>query len=950
MSQTHRAPRSGRQFALLVVALLPATLGAVELGRQLVYAEQLQLLVGAACYWGLFLAAFGLSRFRGRAGGLPDPVILPLIAFLSGAGLVELYRLTPELAQRQLGWLALSLAAWVLLGAWVGWGGLRRVWPLWGMLAAALSWATCLVGTTVGGARAWLTVGGWQFQPVELSKLLLIFFVAGFLQSRAAWRTAGNRLLAWLLFGVVWGATVGAVVLQHDLGGALLLVGCSLVLLVSERQSRPLLLPVLLLGILVAVTAYFRLPYVRARLDAWLFPFADPHGIGYQAVQALYALGSGGLFGAGLGQGLPSRIPVAGSDYLLAAWGEEVGFLGIVPVLLALFLLASRAVATGRRCASSPSDESAFMGLVLAGMGALWALQGFLIAGGIARVVPVTGVPFPWMSYGGSSLVMNGVAAGLLAAASRRPLPATPLRRVSSDLSPALEEQAATSGTVSDPHRMVPSERFFRWLGRAVSTGFVILVGAFSYWQVVQGDNLARSPQNPRVLMRALGVARGGIYDRHDRALADPIDPSGSTTTGRHTYQFQTRRYHVDPSFGPVIGYLDPQVGVAGLEAAWSDWLTRAGTGPAQWLDLAMGRTRTSGPGNLYLTIDATLQSLAGRLLRGKAGAAVVMDVQTGELLALASSPGFDPQTVAAHWQELLDEKDHPLFSRSVQGQYAPGSVWKPLVLAAALQSGKVETTATFMDTGSVTIDGNVIRNAGGEAFGQLDLKHALAVSSNVVFAQLGASLSPQDWQQYLEPLVEWRVVTPDRRSLPVTAGAFPAGDQLSPVARAEMGIGQGPLGLSPVALAVGIGALANKGIAVTPRLVQEGVGPSGEALPLPEPREVRLFSPEVAGFVVQAMEEVVSGGTGRLAALPGVTVAGKTGTAQTPGGREDAWFAGFAPAHDARVVVVVVIEGGGAGGRAAAPIARQLLAAALSVVGPSADRAAGSGAMAGRR
>lgn len=887
-----------RELRLLLLSFVPVTLAGLTgfLAGKSGKPDLFLLLVHA----GLFLLASLVLRL---ARSDADPVLLPLLSFLTGISLLVLARLDPFLAHRQSIWLAVSLGTMTIVSLWAGYPKLERWWPLALLASLALAGITLVAGVRVGGARAWLRWGGFQFQPVEPIKLLFVLFFAGLVSDRQE-LDRGSRWVA--ILGVL--LLLGLVVLQRDLGSAFLLVALFVLLAATVRDGVRLVWPIAAFAGAVLTAAYLVLPYVTMRIEAWLDPWRAPHSSGYQTLQALYALGSGGLFGSGVGLGSPERIPAAATDYLLAAWGEEGGFLGLLPVLVALLLLVVRGLAIARQRTGQP-----FLARLTAGGALLFAAQGFIIAGGIVRLLPLTGLPFPFFGYGGSSLLVNSLVAGILLAHSRgRGWDITSSNRPDEPAGP----EPASTGLLR--HRLL-------WLGRGVMAAYVILIAGFSYWQVVQGPSLAARPDNPRLVARTLGVPRGGIYDRRDRPLAEPI----IAVKPGDKEQF-TRRYDVDPTFGPHLGYLDPRLGLAGLEASYSSWLV----GEERSLLTALGvpHAPAGAPADLFLTLDGDLQRLAGRLLRGRPGAAVVLDPRTGAIRVLASSPGFNPETVGDDWDELRQDPLQPLFPRAVSGRYAPGSAWKPLVLAAALDRGVLKGDETFDDQGAVVIDGNRIANADERAWGRLDLDSALAVSSNVVFAQIGAALPPAAWMELLGPIVTWNGIEVDRRQLPVTPGSLPPpGERWSRVARAEMGIGQGPLALSPLALAVGTAAIANGGWLVTPYLVEEGVGRGGTGWREPVREPKRLFSAEATARVRRAMRAVVVRGTGRTAEVYGEKVAGKTGTANGPGGREDAWFVGFAPYDEPRVVVVVVIEGGGAGGRTAAPVARELISAALA-------------------
>jgi cell division protein FtsW (lipid II flippase) len=410
-----------------------------ELTRALIY-------VGAA-YLGLFTAAhFAVRRFAPYA----DPVMLPCVALLNGLGLVMIHRLDlaaadravalgraapTVLIQRQVAWTAIGLALFVAVlwlvrnhrtlaryGYTAGFAGLFLL-ALPGLLPASIS--------EVNGARIWLRLGIFSIQPGEFAKILLIvFFAVYLLRVRDLRENIGDfnarkvpkpRQLAPLL--IAWGLSVGVLVLERDLGTSLLFFGIVLVLLYTATGQASWLVIGLTLFVGGSAIAYQLFGHVRTRVEIWIDPFADFNGSGYQLGQALFGLGTGGIGGTGLGAGRPDLVPYAESDFMLSSLGEELGLVGLSAILVVYLVLITR----GLRSALAVRDN--FGKLLATGLAFTLALQAFVVIGGATKLIPLTGLTLPFLSYGGSSLVANYALVALLlrvSNAARTPLPNRP--------------------------------------------------------------------------------------------------------------------------------------------------------------------------------------------------------------------------------------------------------------------------------------------------------------------------------------------------------------------------------------------------------------------------------------------------------------------------------------------------------------------------------------------
>jgi cell division protein FtsW (lipid II flippase) len=445
---------TGRGIELVLLAfaavLVTSALVLVEANQEQELTRVL-VFVGLA-YLGLFtIAHFAVRKFAPYA----DPLILPCVALLNGLGLVMIHRLDlaeidqalalgrsapTELIGRQIAWTAVGLALFVAVlwavrdhrtlsryGYTAGFVGIVLL-ALPGLLPSSIS--------EVNGAKLWIRVGPVGIQPGEFAKILLIVFFAAFLvQKRDLFTTAGRRFLGMELprardlapLLLAWGLSVGVLVLERDLGTSLLFFGILLVLLYVTTERVSWMLIGLAFFFAGCVIAYQLFGHVRVRVQVWMDPFADFNNTGFQIGQALFSLGTGGVGGTGLGAGRPDLVPFAESDFMLSSLGEELGLIGLAAILVVYLVLITR----GLRSALAVRDS--FGKLLATGLAFALALQIFIVIGGASKLIPLTGLTLPFLSYGGSSLVANYALVALLlriSHAARAPLPrrpATPL-------------------------------------------------------------------------------------------------------------------------------------------------------------------------------------------------------------------------------------------------------------------------------------------------------------------------------------------------------------------------------------------------------------------------------------------------------------------------------------------------------------------------------------------
>jgi cell division protein FtsW (lipid II flippase) len=370
-----------------------------------------------------------------------DPVLLPVVAALNGLGLAMIHRIDlAELEQNedantfagdQLIWMTIGVVLFV--GVLVLLKDHRRLQAFTytsGFAAIVLLVMPLLpvIGQEINGARIWINIGPMSFQPGEVAKVLLVIFFAGYLVlHRDALALAGRRVLGVDLprgrdlgpILVMWMISLGILVFQRDLGSSLLFFGLFLVMLYVATERAGWLLVGGALFAVGAYIGYLLFSHVQARVGAWLDPFGSEYD-SYQIVQGMYGQAWGGLVGRGLGQGDPTLIPFSYSDFIVAAIGEELGLTGVMAVIVLYGLIVERGLRTALVC------RDGFGKLVATGLAVVFALQVFVVIGGVTKLIPLTGLTTPFLSYGGSSLVANWAIIALLLRISdqaRRPLP-----------------------------------------------------------------------------------------------------------------------------------------------------------------------------------------------------------------------------------------------------------------------------------------------------------------------------------------------------------------------------------------------------------------------------------------------------------------------------------------------------------------------------------------------
>lgn len=480
-----------------------------------------------------------------------------------------------------------------------------------------------------------------------------------------------------------------------------------------------------------------------------------------------------------------------------------------------------------------------------------------------------------------------------------------------------------------------------------LATAFLLLFGAIfvnlNYLQVIAADDLANHPANKRLLIEEYEVDRGEILARDRRTVL----ARSRATEGELKY---LRRYPEGELYGHLTGYHSFVFGRTEIEQEYNEFLSARAPHlfPQRFVDDILGRDREGA--TVVTTIDPGLQQVATDALGSLQGGVAAIDPRTGEVLALVGLPSYDPNQLSSHdgrqvrraWNQLNDDPDKPMVSNASDEVFPPGSTFKVVTAAAALENG-LGPESTWDNPQSLDLPQttNDLDNFGGShclgGAAQITLAQALQVSCNVTFAQVGLEVGAEALVEQARRFGFSEDVPFD---LPFAEGQIPepsAFDQDLP-GLAFSAIGQQDVRTNPLHMALVAGSIGNGGVMMRPRLVMEIRDPSGRVIERYEPEEYsRPLSGGNARALTQMMVSVVSSGTATGAQIPGVSVAGKTGTAQTAEGQDPhAWFIAFAPAERPTVAVAVVVLNGGdlgseaTGGAIAAPIAKAVMEAAL--------------------
>ncbi len=873
-------------------------------------------------------------------------------------GMIMISRISMIKAVRQFAIIVVSMAIGLVVPLLMKKSGLLKkltwAYALSGIFALGI---VLLLGAATNGSKISYSVFGFTFQPSEFVKLLFIFFLAAYL-------CGGCSVKKVLLSACVSLLYVMILVASTDLGSAAIFFVIYVFLLyIASGRFRYIILSAAA-GLGGCLAAYKMFYHIKVRVAAWLNPWRDVTGKGYQIAQSLFAIGTGGWFGFGLCQGSPESIPFVEADFIFSAIAEEMGVLyGICLILLCLscFLAFIRLAYV---------TEEAFCRLLAYGIAVTYIFQVFLTIGGGIKFIPLTGVTLPLVSYGGSSVMVTILMFSVMQGITLKQAAQTDAGAETEDqeieiLSDEAPEQAemmtspedlagettqitaeAAEVTVNpldaaaDPEPPsldtasesggVPKREKAAVLGYGVSMKrrTVFTVGVFTalflsmaayttYFMTMQREAVVTHPYNVtrQQALAALNV-RGTIKTEGGDILAyTKLDENGN----------EVRRYPYESVFAHVVGYAAN--GGMGIESSMAYNLVSSHQSIGGRIENDFSNQKNKGD-TVITTLDPKLQEVAYRVLGAADGAIVIMEPSTGKILAMVSKPDFDPNEIEAIWEEILADQDSSvLVNRVTQGLYPPGSTFKLFTaLEYIREHPETYDDYDFLCQGSFKVgDGTVIRCFGRSAHGSLSLEQSFARSCNSSFANIGMTL---DRGRFGETLSDFYFNAKLPGTFQTNSGNIVMNDSISDYDMLQASIGQGETLITPLQLCMATCAIANDGEMMEPYVVSRVENYEGELVRSYEPQSCgRVMSEEEAELLTEMMIAVCDYGTAYRLSDEEYVAAGKTGSAEfdASSSGSHAWFTGFAPADDPQIAVTIIVEEAGVGGDYAVPIAQQI-------------------------
>jgi cell division protein FtsW (lipid II flippase) len=730
-----------------------------------------------------------------------DPFIFPLVMVLAGWGLLEVWRLSAAFGLRQTVWLVICLAfLYILSGRPAFLDLFRRYKYIWLAGGLALTALTFVIGTYPGGIgpHLWLGVFGLYLQPSEPLKLLLIVYLSAYM---ADLRMQKLSFLQWLMPAlVILAASLLILLAQRDLGTATIFILIFTFIVYLATGRRRTLLISLLIIVAAGLLGYQLFDVIRVRVDAWINPWLDPSGRSYQIVQSIIAVASGGVFGRGPGLGSPGIIPVAQSDFIYSAIAEETGLIGTIGLLAIIALLFSK----GLTIALHATDT--YRRNLAAGISIYLAIQSIFIIGGNLRLLPLSGVTLPFVSYGGSSLLTGFIGVWMLLVISNQ------------------SSRQAVNSLKVEPYLVSGALVIIGLIGASVVSG---------WWSVIRSVDLSDRVDNPRRSIAERYVQRGSLVDRSGKPISQSVGTSGS---------FQ--REYIIPGLAATTGYSHPIYGLSGLEQSYDEYLRGTQGNPSMliWSSQMLYGQPPQGL-DIRLSIDSEIQQLADRALAGKKGAIVLLNATTGEILAISSQPGFDPNTLDENWLNWTTRQDSPLINRATQGVYPVGTAISPFVLADQSSAIPLKTKPE-----NVNLDG----------FGC-----ALSTVDGPTWGQALMAGCPGASYDLLDHMIVNRL-----EEIYDAAGLFSQPDILIPQAsansyhsldRKDSLLGNNSASATPLQMALAAASISANGTRPAPRIAMAVNTTSQGWVILPAGQKVKEYSPEGVKMALDLMTDDAS-------------------------------------------------------------------------------------------
>lgn len=860
----------------------------------------------------LFSAIFMFYHFMYKRCSV---LLLNNMVMLLAISMIVLTRISFDKAFRQFIFLAAGSVVMLIIPLFLQKGSIFRNFnAFYFVVGVALLAVVMVMGSTSYGAKLNISIAGISFQPSEFVKIIFVFFVASMLYKDASLK----RVFQTSCFSAVY---VLLLVASKDLGSALLYFMAYLIMIyVASKQKRYLLAGAGGIS-LASILGYFVFSHVRTRVDVWLNPLADIDNRGYQICQSLFGIGTGSWFGLGIGEGLPTKIPVVEKDFVFSAISEEFGAI----FAIALILLCISCFMMIVNVAIQMKDK--FYKLVAIGLAVLYATQVILTIGGAIKFIPSTGVTLPLVSYGGSSLLSTlfvfGIVQGLYMrkAAAKEKADAEEAKKQAEKQAELKEkskkEQKAELKKEKAEKKLARKEERknnheFQVVNYIFLTIFMAMISYMVYFLALKSDNFINNEYNGLQVLFEEDVVRGNILTSDGYAIAETIvDDEGN----------ESRNYPHGRMFSHVTGYSKNVR--TGLEKQLNFALLRSHSFFLEQLVSDFTNEKKIGD-NVITTIRYDLQEAAYKALKNYDGAVIAMDPATGEILAMVSQPTFNPNSIDKDWEGL--QEGSALYNRATQGQYTPGSVFKILTTLAYMECNpETYQDYSYECTGKITVGDKTIHCASNKAHGVVTLEDSFAKSCNTSYANMMQDIDEDVFTKLCKAnLFNQELPIAFESSMSSFAIAKKDEDSL----KMDTAIGQGKTLVSPLHMVMLVSAVANDGVMMRPQMIERVENYDGVTVEKAKAKEyTTLFTSEQVEVLSQYMRSTVEYGTATKLQSDNYTAYGKTGTAQTTSdlNQTNAWFVGYAEMDGKQIAIAVVVEDSGNGSTYAVPIAKKV-------------------------
>ncbi len=805
-------------------------------------------------------------------------LLLNHMCMLLAIGMISLTSISFDKAFRQFIFVVIGTVFMLLIPLLFQKGSkFRDLTAIYFVVGVALLAVVVAIGATSYGAKLTISIGSISFQPSEFVKILFVFFIASMLYK-------GTDFKRVLLTSCLSAVFVLLLVAAKDLGGALLYFMAYL-LMIYAASKKAIYLGAGFSGMAVAcVAGYYLFSHVRTRVFVWLNPTADIDNKGYQICQSLFGIGTGGWFGLGIGEGLPTKIPIVDKDFIFSAIAEEFGVIfaiGLILLCLSCFIVIINV---------SLQIKDKFYQLVAVGLSVLYATQVVLTIGGAIKFIPSTGVTLPLVSYGGSSmlstLIVFGIVQGLY------------MRKATENKKKKQKKQE--------------SNQEYNVVTYIFMIIFLAMIVYLVHFLVVKSDDFINNEYNGLQTLFEEDVEKGQIITSDGVVIAENVTDEDGT---------ERRNYPFGEMFAHLTGYSSKVR--TGLEKQYNFTLLRSNTFFIEQLMCELTNEKKKGD-NVITSIRYDLQETAYKALGNYDGAVIVMEPSTGKILAMVSKPTYNPNNIEKDWESL--QEGSALYNRATQGQYTPGSVFKMLTLLAYMETNPDSyMNYSYECSGEITINNKTIHCASNKAHGKVDLKTSFAKSCNTSFVNMMQSIDEDVFQKLCDSMLF-------NQNLPIafesSMSSFSISDKDEISLKMDTAIGQGKTWVSPLHMVMLASAVCNDGIVMRPQLVDEIDNYKGVLVEEMKPKDYQsLFTETQVAILSEFMRETVEAGTASRLNKDAYTAYGKTGTAQTTNDldKTNAWFVGYAEHEGKEIAIAVVVENSGTGSAYAVPIAEKV-------------------------